>query len=111
MGKEMSHSAYRLQENIYNKIVYFTYFLMILSALGVSEYAPTYLSNLHSIVNIYICLFLIWRFNPFRKKIKFHDLDRQVAFSAGVFILTTTLLNIYLIQFTDAITNMVVSKR
>jgi uncharacterized BrkB/YihY/UPF0761 family membrane protein len=110
MGKGIASSAYRLQENIYDKIIYFTYFLMIVSALGMSEYAPKYLSQLHSIVNIYICIFLIWRFNPFRKKIKFHDLDRRVAFSAGLFILTTTVLNIYLIQVKDAITNFA-SKR
>jgi uncharacterized BrkB/YihY/UPF0761 family membrane protein len=110
MGKGMAASAYRLQETIYGKIIYFTYFLMIVSALGMSEYAPKYLSQLHSIVNIYICIFLIWRFNPFRKKIKFHDLDRRVAFSAGVFILTTTILNIYIVQFKDALLNLV-SKR
>jgi hypothetical protein len=110
MGTGITHSVYNFQAKIYDKVIYFTYFLMIVSALGMSEYAPTYLSHLHSVVNIYICLFLIWRFNPFRKKIKFHDLDRRVAFSAGLFILTTTMLNIYLVQFKDAVQNMV-SKR
>lgn len=103
----MKDSAYNFQEKIYGKIIYFTYFLMIVSALGMSEYAPTYLSHLNSVVNIYICLFLIWRFNPLRKQAKFHDLDRRVAFSAGLFILTTTMLNKYLIQFKDEIKNMV----
>ena len=74
-----------------------------MSALGMSAYAPAYLSELHNIVNIYICLFLIWRFNPLRKQVKFHDLDRRIAFSAGIFILTTTALNEYLIQFKDTI--------
>jgi uncharacterized BrkB/YihY/UPF0761 family membrane protein len=80
---------------------------MVISALGMSEHAPAYLSKIHSIINIYICLFLMWRFNPFRKKVKFHELDRRVAFSAGLFILTTTILNIYLVQFKDAITKLV----
>jgi len=58
--------------------------------------APVYLSNLDYYVRIYICLFLIWRFNPLRTKYEFTDLDRKIAFSAGVFILTTTALNQYL---------------
>jgi hypothetical protein len=102
----MTDSAYNFQSKIYDKIIYFTYFLMIVSALGMSEYAPHYLSDLNSLVRIYICLFLIWRFNPLRKHVKFHDLDRRIAFSAGIFILTTTVLNDYLIQFKDAIKNM-----
>ena len=107
MGTELSNSAYDFQSKIYDKIIYFTYFLMIISALGMSEYAPTYLSTLNDIVNIYICLFLIWRFNPLRKQAKFHDLDRRVAFSAGIFMLTTIVLNKYLIQFKDTIKNMI----
>jgi hypothetical protein len=47
-------------------------------------------------VKIYVCLFLIWRFNPLRSNIQFTELDRKIAFSAGVFILTTTALNQYL---------------
>jgi hypothetical protein len=39
----------------------------------------------------------LWRFNPFQK-IKFNELDRHIAFSAGLVILTTTILNNYLIR-------------
>ena len=106
----MTDSAYNFQAKIYDKIIYFTYFLMILSALGMSAYAPNYLSDLNSIVRIYICLFLIWRFNPLRKQVKFQDLDRKVAFSAGIFILTTTVLNDYLLQFKDKIINMIYNR-
>jgi hypothetical protein len=107
MGTGLSNSAYNFQAKIYDKLIYFTYFLMLVSALGMSEYAPNYLSHLNSFVKIYICLFLIWRFNPLRKQVKFHDLDRRIAFSAGIFILTTTVLNDYLIQIKDKIKNMV----
>jgi hypothetical protein len=106
MEKGMTDSAYNFQAKIYDKIIYFTYFLMIVSALGMSEYAPNYLSHLNNLVKIYVCLFLIWRFNPLRKQVKFHDLDRRIAFSAGIFILTTTVLNEYLIQFKNAIKKM-----
>ena len=51
-----------------------------------------YLETIQYWVKIYISLFLIWRFNFFRK-IHFTDLDRKVAFSAGLFLFTTTIFN------------------
>jgi hypothetical protein len=53
--------------------------------------------------NIYLCLFLLWRFNPFRKLDTFTELDRKIAFSAGVFIMTTTALNQYIIEIQNTI--------
>ena len=41
----------------------------------------------------------MWRFHPFRTNYEFTDLDRKIAFSAGLFILTTTALNEYLLGF------------
>jgi hypothetical protein len=95
MNKQQLHN---FQENLFNIFIYVSYILMILSAFGLSQTAPTYLQSLDYYVRIYICLFLIWRFNPFRSHYDFTDLDRKIAFSAGVFILTTTALNQYIEQ-------------
>ena len=84
------------QERMFDIIIYITYFLIILSSLGLSQSAPKYLQSLDYYIRIYICLFLMWRFNPLRTHYEFTDLDRKIAFSAGVFILTTTVLNQYL---------------
>ena len=85
-----------IQEKIFNIFIYLSYILIIISALGFSDSAPKYLEYSDYYVRIYICLFLIWRFNPLRSKYEFTDLDRKIAFSAGVFILTATYLNEYL---------------
>jgi len=85
-----------IQDRFFNTFIYVSYILIFLSAIGFSETAPEYLANLDYYVKIYVCLFLIWRFNPLRSNIKFTDLDRKIAFSAGIFILTTTTLNEYL---------------
>jgi len=61
-------------------------------------------------VKIYICLFLLVRFNPFQT-IKFNELDRQIAFSAGLVILTTTLLNTYLMKLKIKIQNQITNRR
>ena len=89
-------TLHKYQERLFNLFVYTSYFLIIVSSLGLSETAPKYLANLDYYIRVYICLFLIWRFNPFRSHYEFTDLDRKIAFSAGVFILTTTALNQYL---------------
>ncbi len=91
-----STTLHKYQERLFNLFIYTSYFLIIVSALGLSETAPKYLANLDYFIRVYICLFLMWRFNPLRTHYEFTDLDRKIAFSAGVFILTTTALNQYL---------------
>jgi len=63
--------------------------IYILSAIGITKTAPTYLDDFDYYVKIYISLFLLWRFNMFRK-IEFNELDRKIAFSAGLFLFTST---------------------
>jgi hypothetical protein len=70
--------------------------LIIISSFGLSDSAQKYLKLLDYYIRIYVCLFLMWRFNPFRSYYEFTNLDRKVAFSAGLLILTTTALNQYL---------------
>ena len=89
-------SLHNIQDRLFNLFIIISWILIIVSALGFSQEAPKFLSNLDYYVRIYVCLFLMWRFNPFRKYYEFTDLDRKIAFSAGLFILTTTALNQYL---------------
>lgn len=93
-----STTLHKYQERLFDIIIYASYFLIIISSLGLSESAPKYLTDLDYYIRVYICLFLIWRFNPLRTHYEFTDLDRKIAFSAGAFILTTTALNQYLEQ-------------
>lgn len=102
MNKQQLHN---FQEFLFNIFIYLSYILIILSAFGLSQTVPTYLQSLDYYVRIYICLFLIWRFNPFRRQYEFTNLDRKIAFSAGVFILTTTALNQYIEQLKSIVKN------
>lgn len=95
------------QERIFDIATYLTYFLIIISSLGLSETAPQYLDTLDHHLRIYICLFLVWRFNPLRSSYEFTNLDRKIVFSAGIFILTTTVLNEYLNYFKDKLKNII----
>jgi hypothetical protein len=94
---------HRLQEILFNTFIVISYSLIILSFLGLSQSAEQYLQSLDYYVRIYICLFLIWRFNPFRSNYEFTDLDRKIAFSGGLLILTTSALNNYLTDIKNVI--------
>jgi hypothetical protein len=101
-------TLHKYQERLFDLIIFASYFLIIISFFGISETAPKYLDNLDYYVRVYICLFLIWRFNPLRRHYEFTDLDRKIAFSAGVFILTTTALNQYLEDFKTSIKKYII---
>jgi len=96
-----------VQEIFFDIFIYISYALIVISFLGLSNAAPKYLYDLDYYVRIYICLFLIWRFNPFRKIDTFTNLDRKIVFSAGLFILTTTALNQYLEKTTNSLKHII----
>ena len=88
---------YSLQYKLFMMFLVLLYVFAFLSALGVYPNAHKYVEVMDYYMRIYICLFLIWRFNPFSKH-KFDELDKKIAFIAGVIILTTTALNQYLTE-------------
>lgn len=100
MTKTQLHN---LQELLFNIFIIVSYSLIILSTLGLSESSQKYLQTLDYYIRIYVCLFLIWRFNPFRSSYEFTNLDRKIAFSAGLLILTTSALNQYLNEIKNII--------
>ena len=89
---------HRFQNWLYDISIYITWALYIAIALGLSTNAPEYLDYLQSFVKIYISLFLIYRFNPFRK-VTFTELDSKIAFSAGLILLATTAINTVLQKY------------
>jgi hypothetical protein len=98
------------QEEFFNIFIILTYVLLIISYLGFLKSAPNYLNDVNYYIKIYICLFLIIRFNPFARITEFTNLDRKIAFSSGLLILTTTVLNQYLVDTTEKIKNTIIDK-
>lgn len=97
------HKLNEFQERVFDIFIIVSYILIFASFFGFSSSAPQYLDNLDYYIRIYICLFLLWRFNPFRKIDSFTNLDRKIVFSAGLFILTTTALNDYVLSVKDKV--------
>ncbi len=90
----------KVQEHVFDFTFLIIYLLYFLIALGISATAPKYLSFLDYYVKIYVSLFLILRFNPFRN-VKFTRLDKKIAYNAGLFVLfaTTTVNEIFINYF------------
>ena len=85
-------SLYEFQSNLITGITIITYFLYVVIALGLSASDPRYLDDLVYYTKIYVGVFLVTRFNPFRR-VKFTPLDARIAFNAGMFLLFATVLN------------------
>ena len=86
--------------------VYLTYILIILYIIGAYKGDPTeYLKKVDNYAKIIISLFLMWKFNFLRSKIKFTEIDRRIVFQSGLFLFLTTSIDAYLINYFDKIKN------
>jgi hypothetical protein len=74
-------------------VFYITAALYVVTFLGLYVAAPTYLGILRLIMSLYVSLYLLYRFNPWRS-IQFSALDKTVTFNAGVLLFTTVFLGI-----------------
>jgi hypothetical protein len=63
-----------LQHKLFSIVLFISYILIVAVYLGLSSSASSYLDTIDYYLRIYICLFLIWRFNPFRPFLLFAPL-------------------------------------
>ena len=82
----------RIDQKLWKTGWYIYYPLYILSLVGFNLVAPKYLSYFSAIVKVYISLLLLWKFNPFKNPKPVSAYDREVIFSAGIFLLLTTVI-------------------
>ena len=88
---------YKYQELGFDIFITLTYVLLFLYIFGISNSAKRKVEIIDKYVIIYMCLFLMYRFNPFKKSYEFTSLDRKIAFSAGLFIFTTSFLGMVIL--------------
>lgn len=74
----------------YNYLFYFIYVLYFVAFTGIFTFQPAYLDLFNDIIKYYIGFFLIIRYNPFISIKQLTEFDREIVFSAGVFVLLTT---------------------
>ena len=101
---------YNFQNTAFTIFIVVSYILYALILFGFLSKAPEYTSTLIGYIKIYICLFLIWRFNPLRYNIVFTELDRKIVFSAGLFLLTTTAISQLAIEYANNLTTKAIDR-
>jgi hypothetical protein len=102
------NDLYIYQNRIFDVIIIISWILYFFIALRLSVKAPDYLDDLEYYIKIYVSLFLLYRFMPFRK-VSFTDLDKKIAFNAGIFLFTATTINSILITYIKNIKSYVLS--
>jgi len=83
---------------IFSYIIYFALFIQFIQYKDYTKY-NTYLQT---IVQLYVALYLLIRFRPFHK-IKFSNLDKVVVFNAGILLITTSIFNYYISNYSTSI--------
>jgi hypothetical protein len=82
--------------------------LLVATYIGIEFSAPTWMTTFDYYLKMCIGIFLVYRFNSFRT-IVFEELDRRVAFSAGMILITSTIMGMvfaYLPKYTIEISKV-----
>lgn len=108
------------------ELKFLTYFSVVtkltvlLFLFGIFQNKPFILIQFNFVIKVILALFLIYRFNSYRKyKIEFTELDRKVCYSAGIYIILISFLdiityyteyirNIFILPFTKQFTQYIV---
>ena len=96
----MNTHFYHVLDKTFDTIWIIIYMLYFGIAFGLSTQAPRWLSFFDFLIKVFISAFLIIRFNPYNE-IHFSNLDQKIAFSAGFFVLATTLTTKIMSVYTD----------
>jgi len=82
---------------------------VVLFFIGIFQEKPTIFIDFNFVVKVCLALFLIYRFNSYRKyDITFTELDRKVCYSAGMYILFISFAD-YINQYTDKIKKLIMN--
>ena len=102
-------------KNLYNfEVKFLEYFsfitklTVVLFIIGFFQTKPTVIIQFNFVVKTILALFLIYRFNNYRKhKIEFTELDRKVCYSVGIYIILISFFDFFN-YYTDYIKSNIV---
>ena len=91
MNNLVSFSDKAWHKSLFNYVSYLSVVLIIVGYSGILLINPKYTNEAHAFILYYICLVLLIRFNPYAKRSHFTEFDKQIAFTAGILLFTTTI--------------------
>ena len=92
-------NIYHLELRFITVFSWISKIILVLYIIGFFQVKPAQFIKINFVIKVMIALFLIYRFNKYRKqKVQFTELDRKVVYSAGLYILIISfadILNMY----------------
>jgi hypothetical protein len=88
-------TIYNLEYNFIKYFSYITKAITFLFIIGFFNEKPASFIQINFVIKVFISLFLMYRFNKYREKVAFTELDRKVVYSAGVYILIISFIDIF----------------
>jgi hypothetical protein len=93
----------KLRYFIFSCIVLINYCILILTIVGLTNKSNFYVNIIENVIKIYISLYIIWLFNPYKKEIIINNLDKNMILLAAMVLLMTTIVNNIILYFSDNI--------
>ena len=91
----------QLYENIFLYSVLALHIAYLLLAIGIFKNEPAYLKEFDFWLKVGMSAILVWKFNPYASH--HTEFDRKIAFSAGIFLALTTVVDRYLSAYVDRV--------
>jgi hypothetical protein len=89
-------SLYDFQYNFLTCFSYIIKISLVLYIIGAFSAKSAFILQINFLVNAFIGLFLLYRFSSRRiHKIQFTELDRKIAYSAGLYIIVVSLSDFF----------------
>lgn len=93
VDKNIDHATY-----LYYGILSILHFLYIVAFLGIATVDSSYTHSLNVVVQLFIVVFLLYRFNPLRRNIQLTEADKTISFGSAI-LLGTNLISIELARW------------
>lgn len=77
----------------------------LLLAIGIFKNEPAYLKEFDFWLKVGMSAILVWSFNPYASH--HTEFDRKIAFSAGIFLALTTVVDRYLSAYVDRVKSII----
>ena len=81
-----------ISKDLYTYLKYIFYILLFITIFSTSKYAPEYLDELNIFIKLFICSFLIYRFNPIFGTDTFEKFDKDIVFDCALYLLSSSLI-------------------
>jgi len=95
--EKTEHYLEIIKKPVYMGSLFILHLAYVLVFFGIIQYTPTFVNNLNILIQIFVCIFLMIKFHPFRKH-ELKEFDSTIIFGSAMFLLTS-------IGFTQFLTN------